>query len=124
MEKVHDIGPSTPLLPASLGGVPVEAHGILDAEAVSALLLRCRVVITTYGARWAAKSGVIGAAMAHGCAIYNCAESAGSSDEWNMRRSAEWDGVDWRAVGEEGFSRYHQRRSWSVAASKVLACLR
>lgn len=122
IELVHDVGPPIPQTPSSVGGVPVQVHGIVPAEAVSALLLRCRVLITSYPAKNAAKSTVIAAGMAHGCAIYNCMESE-PTDGWSTWRSRGWDGDGWRAAGEAGYATYHRCRSWDIAAGEILACL-
>ena len=124
VERVHDVGPLIPDTPSSLGGAPVRAHGILPSKSVSALLLQCRVVITAYAAGLAAKSGVIAAGMAHGCAVYNCAESLSPNDECGEWRPAGWDGADWLAAGDAGYTAYHRSRSWNAVAAEVLACLR
>jgi len=120
---IHDVGPNISQTPASIAGVPVKTHGILPAEAVSALLLECRVLITSYPARSAAKSTVIAAGMAHGCAIYNCTEAVGPNDGWSEWKPLGWSGAGWRDAGEAGFATYHRHRSWEVAAEKMSACL-
>ncbi len=124
IQRVHDVGPPVQATPASLGGALVQVHGILPAESVSALLLHCRVVITAYAARFAAKSTLIAAGMAHGCAVYNCAESSAAHDAWSEWRPSGWDGADWVSAGDAGYAVYHRSRSWSVAAREVLTCLR
>ncbi|MDQ6704875.1 MAG: hypothetical protein M3Z85_02790, partial [Acidobacteriota bacterium] len=119
IELVHDVGPPIAQTPATVAGVPVQVHGILPAEAVSGLLLRCRVLITSYPANTAAKSTVIAAGMAHGCAIYNCTESSGPNDGRSEWQPCGWDGIGWRAAGEAGYVTYHRRRSWDVAAEEL-----
>ena len=124
VQVIHDVGTPIKAVPASLGGASLERHGILSSKAISALLLRCRVLITSYPAAAAAKSTLIAAGMAHGCAVYNCAESSSSNDGWSEWRSAGWDGKDWVAAGDAGYTLYHRVRSWNVAVEKVAACLR
>lgn len=123
-ETVHDVGPPYPATPPSLGGASVQAHGILPPESVSALLLQCRVLITSYPAGLAVKSTLISAGMAHGCAVYNCAESSGPNDGWSEWQPSGWDGADWVTAGNAGYEVYYRLRSWNVAAGKVLARLR
>lgn len=123
IEEVHDIGPPVKPIPASLEGVPVHAHGILAAEAISKFLLESRVLFTSYPGEYAAKSTIIAAGMAHGCAIFNCTEAEAAHDGWSVWQPANWDGRNCREVGEAGYELYHQRRNWSVVAEAIMTYL-
>jgi hypothetical protein len=88
------------------------------------ILLASRFLAVHYPRAGGAKSTVIAAGMAHGCAVLNCAESRPPDDGLSLWRPAAWDGRDWRQAGEEGYELYCARRSWRVVAAELSLCLR
>lgn len=76
--KLHLIGKERPDAASRLK-LPFEHHSYLPAEAIGAILARCRIAYNGYPARYLAKSGIFAAHAAHGLAVF--APGAGLSDD-------------------------------------------
>lgn len=124
IEAVHDVGPAIAAMPRALAGLPCRCHGARPAEEISGILLESRVLAVHYPRAAAAKSTLVAAGMAHGCAVLNCAEARPPDDGLSLWRPATWDGSDWRQAGEEGYELYCSRRAWRVVAPELARCLR
>lgn len=124
IEAVHDVGPPIAGAPPALAGLPVQVHGALPAAEVGRFLLESRVLAVHYPRAAAAKSTLVAAGMASGCAVLNCAETEPPDDGVSLWRPATWDGSDWRQAADEAYELYCSRRSWRLVASELALTLR
>jgi hypothetical protein len=124
--RIWDIGPPAPV-PRTLGGLPVERLGSLDAYLTSARLAQARVGLVEYPLHISTKSGILAAYFAHGLLVVNTC-SAGMPPS-GLKEGCHFlhpdrlseAGLDHQAVANEGHTWYcaHGRE----ATAEIIAAL-
>jgi hypothetical protein len=102
IDVVHDLGPAAQAAPAAVAGRPVQRHGVITADAVSALFSGAFAGFLAYPPAFLPKSTIYAAYVAHGV-LPVCAWSAGDRRARALDGLHYWDPMtDTAAIGPAG----------------------